>query len=362
MLRRQADTFLPSFADYMTEREISLLEARWCDASMPIQVYSGKALKDERRRQTFKIDSTTNLSRSSESLLTKSLTEQERERLESKIQAEARASRTLTPEEHLHILYADAHICVVHKPSGVLCVPGPRRNPSAANLVYDVLQPPTIHIDQMVVHRLDMDTSGIVIFAQAKEALQQLHRDFRDRDRIQKTYNALVCGHVQAPEGEIDLALERDPNRPPFMRVSLEGRGEDDDESRVFGAFAKEINKAPKASLTAFRVLAREYLGELPVTRVELKPYTGRTHQLRVHCAAIGHPIVGDDIYGLGGEGSPNGGLLAEQMEQFPDRASLDLQQSVVATNMNLCLHARRLCIYHPCTQAPMVFQVEPNF
>jgi len=222
---------------------------------------------------------------------------------------------------------------------------------------------PPIHVDQTVVHRLDMDTSGIVCFAQTEHALKQLHQDFRDRERVQKTYEALVCGHVFASEGEIDLPLERDPTRPPFMRVSIEG-GRDDEENRAFTAFAKEIDKAPKPSLTSFRVLSREYLaGNLPVTRMELKPYTGRTHQLRVHCAAIGHAIVGDDIYGYGGEGSMNGGLLSNQRDLFADRASVDLQEKLfLETKMNLCLHARRLCMHHPLTAAPMILEVEPNF
>ena len=330
---------------------------------MPLQIYSGKPLQEERSRLRFAA-SELNLSKSSEHLLKRDdLTESERQRLDSKMQAEARASRVLLPEEHLHVVYRDAHLCVVHKPSGVLSVPGPRRNPSVANLVHDVFQP-DISIDQMVVHRLDMDTSGIAVFALTELALKKLHQDFRERDnRVKKTYQALVCGHITASEGEIDLPLERDPTRPPFMRVALEG-GRGEEENRAFGAFAKHIDKAPKPSLTEFRVLSRDYLqGKYPVTRVELTPFTGRTHQLRVHCAAIGHPIFGDDIYGVGGEGSLDGGLLEAQQELFVDRASLELQQDLLRdVNLNLCLHAERLCIYHPFSGAPMVFQAQPNF
>ena len=149
------------------------------------------------------------------------------------------------------------------------------------------------------------------------------------------------------------------------MRVALssDGRAEEAYAS-MSEAFAKHIRKAPKPSLTEFRVLSREYWnGTYPVTRVELKPLTGRTHQLRVHCAAIGHPIIGDDIYGLGGEGSLDGGLRTEQTELFKNRAPLDLQRDVLTeVNLNLCLHAKQLCIYHPFSGAPMVFEAKTNF
>jgi 23S rRNA-/tRNA-specific pseudouridylate synthase len=205
-----------------------------------------------------------------------------------------------------------------------------------------------------------MDTSGIVIFALTEQALKQLHSDFRDRDRIKKTYQALLCGHLEVSEGEIDLPLERDPIRPPFMRISLPDRPLE--VSRAHESFAKYLDKAPKPSLTEFRVLSREYLEGVPVTRVELYPKTGRTHQLRVHCAALGHSIIGDDIYGLGGDGSPDGGLMHEQRNVFWDRASRLHQEQLLHQRPNLCLHAEQLCIYHPFSRAPMSFRANPSF
>jgi tRNA pseudouridine32 synthase / 23S rRNA pseudouridine746 synthase len=349
---------------FRTERNVVIRSVPWCGGILPLQIYSGMSLPLEsiaQKQQPYK----------------------ESEQV-SKESAEERASRPLDPNRHLHILYNDADICVVHKPSGVLCVPGPRRNPSLANLVYDVLQPLDVSIDQMVVHRLDMDTSGIVVFALTERALKQLHHDFRNRiiannknsnnenidypNRVYKTYEALVCGHMIMDEGDIDLALERDPTHIPFMRVCANKyppEGVTDEISRLsLGTFAKFIDKAPKPSFTTFRVLSRHYLhGKYPVTRVELKPVTGRTHQLRVHCAAIGHPILGDDIYGIGGEGSINGGLTEGQQSLFSCRASLSLQYDLLRNvNTRLCLHAKRLCIYHPFSGAPMIFEAKANF
>ncbi|CAJ1933394.1 unnamed protein product [Cylindrotheca closterium] len=269
-----------------------------------------------------------------------------------KIKAEQKA-RQPVPLSALRILYCDADICVVDKPSGVLSVPGHRRNPSLANLVYDALQP-DIDLDQMVVHRLDMATSGILVYALSLPALSKLHSDFKNR-RVQKTYQALVHGHdtIKQPEGEIDVDLERDINNPPFMRVAQpkpDSIGEldaetsnGDEETAKDGAneTAKRNHKlfrvAPKESLTTWSLAGFEYLdGNKPVTRLNLRPWTGRTHQLRVHCAqALGTPIVGDEIYG---------------MEEDSGECS------------KLCLHAKKLCIYHPISNAPMVFETDTPF
>jgi tRNA pseudouridine32 synthase / 23S rRNA pseudouridine746 synthase len=263
----------------------------------------------------------------------------------SKIRNEHWASRPLSTEI-LQILYCDEHICVVNKPSGVLSVPGHRRNPSMANLVHDTLKPP-IDVDQTVVHRLDMATSGILVFALSLEALSQLHEDFKER-RVYKIYQCLVHGHLPAIcslEGEIDVALERDPNNPPFMRVAQE-REENhngDDVSEIDGESAMKMQhkfwrEAPKPSLTEYRILGHETRNGQPVTRLEMKPLTGRTHQLRVHTAqALGTPIVGDDIYGLG-----------------------DLEENII--DGPLCLHAQKLCIYHPISGAPMIFEADAPF
>jgi tRNA pseudouridine32 synthase / 23S rRNA pseudouridine746 synthase len=262
-----------------------------------------------------------------------------------KIRTEYQAAQPLSLEM-LHILYCDEHICVINKPSGVLSVPGPRRNPSIANLVYDVLQPPARqHVDQTVVHRLDMATSGIIVYALSSEALIQLHDDFKER-RVYKLYQCLVHGHlstIASLEGEIDVALERDPNNPPFMRVAqfddtTQKIGNDMDTDQYFQRMQHKFwREAPKPSLTQYTILGHETRNGQAVTRLELKPLTGRTHQLRVHTAQVlGMPIVGDDIYG----------------------SALD----DCAMEGPLCLHAQKLCIRHPISGAPMIFQADAPF
>ena len=280
-----------------------------------------------------------------------------------KIRTEFRASRPL-PTSILQILYCDEHICVVHKPSGVLSVPGPRRNPSMANLVFDTIQPTLVDdVDQTVAHRLDMATSGILIFALSLPALTNLHKAFSNKHSdsgVQKTYQCLVEGHLRldgkmhvdvngnnkntildnAPgimDGEIDVALERDPNNSPFMRVaqpreSGSSKGAIEPGNKIH----KFWTEAPKPSLTTFAILGWEHRNERPVTRLEMRPWTGRTHQLRVHAAQVlGTPIVGDDIYG--------GDDVFDSGEQ-------------------LCLHAQKLCLRHPISGAPMIFEADPAF
>jgi len=293
-------------------------------------------------------------------------------------------------------------------------VPGPRRNPSVASLVHEYFGNDEDDVDKMIVHRLDMDTSGVLILARNQYVLKKLHDDFRSKTAtkggfeangvvaVSKKYEALVCGHVSAPEGEIDLPLMRDRNNPPFMKVfagddyltplslqevSLKLGHEGKDK---LNGYNKMMSKAPKESLTLFKVLARELLdGWLPVTRLELVPVTGRTHQLRVHCAAIGHAIVGDDIYGFNGEGSQHGGFsqyvmksqfahmgkvhtslqhdihcfVEEHRNMYNKRKGLKFDNSDKKQyNGSLCLHAKQLNVLHPITGAPMIFESDATF
>ena len=126
------------------------------------------------------------------------------------------------------------------------------------------------------------------------------------------------------------------------------------------------INKAAKPSWTTLEVLSWEYLGPHPVTRVCLTPHTGRTHQLRVHCAALGHAIVGDDIYGYQGEGQFCGGSpgLVESLDPSLLQLHQDLHHWLKDRPLpqELCLHAEQLSIYHPITGAPMMFRADPLF
>jgi tRNA pseudouridine32 synthase / 23S rRNA pseudouridine746 synthase len=280
----------------------------------------------------------------------------ERTQLRQKVEAELRASAELDARRHLQILYHDSHICVVNKPSGILAVPGIKRKPSLLGLIYDAFQPEAVTtMDQMVVHRLDMDTSGIMVFALTPDALRQLHIDFRER-RVYKEYEAVLAGHVVPTEAEIQLDLERDKERPPFMTIAKEvtsgnsiiASSSRDDKGPKF------LRQAPKVSSTELRVLQRLYWEGLPVTRVSLVPHTGRTHQLRVHTAALGHPIVGDDIYGYQGEG--NCGV------PVPSHMA-NLHQNIwTHLDHPLCLHAKRLSFIHPVSKHPLLFECDAPF
>ncbi len=168
----------------------------------------------------------------------------------------------------IELIYEDASLLVVNKPAGLLAVPG--RGPDKQDCLSARIQ--EWFPDALVVHRLDMATSGLILFARGAEMQRRLSQMFRDR-LVDKRYVAVVAGTLERPEGEVDLPLIADwPNRPRHKVDEVLG----------------------KPSLTRYRALGRE----AGTTRVELEPYTGRSHQLRVHMQAIGHPILGDALYG----------------------------------------------------------------
>ncbi len=173
-------------------------------------------------------------------------------------------------------LHADGDLLVLAKPAGLLCVPG--RGPDKQDCLSARAQ--QRWPEALVVHRLDQATSGLVLMARNLEAQRRLSRAFELRE-IHKRYQAIVAGHMAAPEGgawaEIDLPIAADWERRP-LRVIDPVRG--------------------KPSQTRWRVLSRD--GSANTTRIELEPVTGRTHQLRVHLAAMGHPILGDALYADG--------------------------------------------------------------
>lgn len=174
----------------------------------------------------------------------------------------------------LKIVYSDEALVVVNKPTRLLTVPG--RGPDKQDCCYHrVLED---FPDALVVHRLDMDTSGLLIFARSNEVQRNLSAQFEAR-RVKKVYQALVEGVVVQDEGRVDFPMRKDmAHRLPPKHVVDCIRG--------------------KKALTEWRVLERC----VSETRMALYPQTGRSHQLRVHMEAIGHPIVGDPIYGTGAQ------------------------------------------------------------
>lgn len=172
--------------------------------------------------------------------------------------------------DNITLVHADAALVVVDKPAGLHCVPG--RGALASGSLAERVQ--RRWADARVVHRLDMATSGLLLLARGAAAQRRLGDAFAAR-QVHKTYVAVVSGWLSADAGEIDLPLGADWPQRPRQRVDPQGG---------------------KASLTRWRVLSRD--AATGCSRLALEPLTGRTHQLRVHLAAIGHPIVGDALYG----------------------------------------------------------------
>ena len=205
----------------------------------------------------------------------------------------------------LDIIHVDDDILVLNKPSGLLSVPG--RTPDKQDCLASRAE--AEFTGARTVHRLDMETSGVIIMARHMDALRHLGRQFEDR-LTGKIYEAVVHGHVARDEGEIDLPLLVDwPNRPKH-RVDFENGRE---------------------AFTRYKVLARDQ----KTTRVALYPVTGRSHQLRVHMLSLGHPILGDNLYASG-------------------------EALAMADRLNL--HARELVVAHPETLETMTFSAPVPF
>ena len=192
------------------------------------------------------------------------------------------------------VIFQDDDIIIVNKQADILSVPG--RGPEKLDSISHRL---SLMFDEIhIVHRLDMATSGVMVFARNKDSLRSLQQQFQHR-QTKKSYQAIVHGHLHPSTGAINLPMRCDwPNRPRQMVCYEHG----------------------KKSLTRWRVI--EYIG--CNTRIELIPTTGRSHQLRIHCNAMKHPILGDHLYG-----TTNSQTAAK----------------------HLCLHAQSLTFKHPSTQ-----------
>ena len=221
----------------------------------------------------------------------------------------------------LHILHEDNHIVVVNKAPG--CVVHPAPGHMQGTLVNALLH----HCPDLsgiggklrpgIVHRLDKDTSGTVVVAKTAFAHEALADQFKRR-KVAKKYRAVVYGEVKKPNGEIELPIGRHPvHRKRMSTLSPTGR----------------------SALTRYTVLERFE----KATVLELDIKTGRTHQIRVHCAAIHHPVVGDDIYAGRHRRSRNAGSTVALC--FQKHAQRQM------------LHAHQLTLQHPQTGAVMTFE-----
>ena len=272
--------------------------------------------------------------------------------------------------QDLKIIYEDDYIVVVDKPSGVLTVSGKdKENPSLAQAVYDAVGDDTDlpSGDHMVVHRLGMDTSGLLVFAKNLEAVRGMNGVFRER-KVERQYEALVVGRMAMDEGLISLPIMRDYEFPPYVRISTY-----DHQYALIDLDPEDVGKklleGPKESLTKYEVVSREEFGDdkQPVTRVKLTSISGRYHQLNVHLAAFGHPIVGDTVYGINGDAAANGGLTDSELRSLtpnPNRASNEVQRSVAesAKGMAPCVHAKSLKFRHPVTNEDIELSTDSPF
>jgi tRNA pseudouridine32 synthase/23S rRNA pseudouridine746 synthase len=216
----------------------------------------------------------------------------------------------MAPRPELVVIHQDGDMLVLDKPSGLLSVPG--RGFDKQDCLS--LRVQATYPDALVVHRLDMATSGLMLFARGPVAQRALSLAFAER-RITKRYVAIVTGHMATPApewGVIDLPIGADWHQRPLRKIDhLHG----------------------KASVTRWRVLAAG--ADQRATRLELEPETGRSHQLRVHLLALGHPILGDALYGT---------------------------PEVQGMAARLLLHASSLAFKHPVSQLPLQFASAADF
>jgi len=210
----------------------------------------------------------------------------------------------------LQPIHQDPHLLVLDKPAGLLCVPGRGEDKQDCLSARAMRQWP----DALIVHRLDMGTSGLVVMARGAEAQRALGAAFAER-QVHKCYEAVVDGVLPVRDdwSLIDAPLMADwPRRPLQM-----------------------IDPAGKPSRTRWRALRSSRPGEPAATHVLLEPLTGRTHQLRVHLASMGHPILGDALYG---------------------------DAAVQARAPRLLLHASELGFVHPVAGQVLRFESRPDF
>lgn len=210
--------------------------------------------------------------------------------------------------DEIEVVWQDEHLLLINKPAGLLSLSG--KNPQNLDSVHHRLV--NIFPGCTLVHRLDFGTSGLMVVARNKAVNAALCQQFSER-KVNKIYTALLCGHLADDAGVIDAPIAKDPALFPMMSICA-----------VHG----------KPARSRYRVVERFYQqGEegtlLPLTRVILTPETGRTHQLRIHCQHLGHPILGCDLYG-------------------------GLTRAGTARTPRLMLHASELHFVHPISAQPI--------
>ncbi len=232
--------------------------------------------------------------------------------------------RRAAPERRMaapEILHADGSILVVNKPAGALSVSGRGDHPLLADLLVAARLVPADEPFR-IVHRLDLECSGAIVYARSLPAQQSLTGQFEGR-RVEKSYLALVRGFV-ASDGQVTLAIRSDDE----------------------GARARIDPKRGRPAETHYRIVER-----MPgFTLLECKPLTGRLHQIRVHMSAIGHPLAVDSLYG-GGKA-----LLLSELKTGYKQSTRHEERPLIS---RLTLHAQSIAFDHPATGARVEFTAE---
>jgi len=224
-----------------------------------------------------------------------------------------RASRPVPPaiaaDDAIEVLFSDKHLVCLSKPTGLLSVPG---HASSDNLKSRVRARPRFNTAEPV-HRLDKCTSGVMLMALDAQSCSALGRQFAQRT-VRKRYIAIVDGVLDRDSGRIALPIRATANHRPLRAIADVGE------------------PGAKACATTWQVVARS----AGSTRVLLSPTTGRSHQLRLHMAAIGHPIIGDVMYAI--------------------------EETTLAKSQRLLLHASELTVAHPASNVTMAFRAPCPF
>jgi len=184
------------------------------------------------------------------------------------------------PQLELPVIYEDNNVAVINKPAGVLTHAKGVLNTEAtvASFLHSKINDKHLSGNRAgIVHRLDRDTSGVIIGAKNSATAIWLQKQFANR-KVEKTYLAIVKGWLSEPAAKIEVPLARNPRRPQTFHADHSG----------------------KRAETTYKVIKKIEKRSGRYSLIEMKPTTGRTHQLRVHMAYIGHPIIGDKIYGSG--------------------------------------------------------------
>ena len=210
----------------------------------------------------------------------------------------------LFKNHYIRMVYEDRYIVVLEKKPGILSMPAGHSSLNVKSVLDDYFRQSRQHCTAHVVHRLDRDTSGLMMYAKDKQTELALESDWH-HIVYDRRYVAVLSGAVENDEGTVTSWLK---------------------DNRAYFTYSSPVDNGGKLAITHYRVLDRSQLYSL----VEFQLETGRKNQIRVHSADIGHPVCGDVKYGNGDD--PLG---------------------------RLCLHAYKLCFYHPVTHKPMEFQTD---